>query len=545
MIFVLSMLVLFPLLLLCPYTHPQADDYTLAVRAEQRNFPEDVVRVYERWSGRYSATALSRLNPLLDGDPDGAGRGAALVILATVWALYFAVKRIFVKISEMRENTALAAFFVLVYFALFPSPAEGMYWFSGYITYQAPVILTLFLWALLQWRTGKKAGIWSSVVPVLLVILISGFNLVSLMVLFFLLGWFILQYYMVYRKFSRFYAILLILGLASGLVFTLSPGHFRRMEGFPFSGNLLLSVSGAAVQTIWAFVRWGIPLALSSALYIRWWGGRMVRVAQDRENRGGAGPLTMSLLFTGMLFLLYFVYAWVTGSRPTGRVDNVVFVFFLAGWFWCLEAWVQNRSHSRFFRIVQRSYVVHTSGILLLLWLFFPGGNVTQAWSDLLTGEAKAYDRQLKDRYRMIRACEEDTCMVAGLTAMPRMLYFRDLAGKEAAENTYINRSFARYYGVTAVVADPPAPPAEYRSLPWEGRLRKWRQKWFAPDAFMEKLRRGKACRDPNPSLTGLCLSGTQTGSLRRPWRIFPRIFFHIKPSEASPFEEIRKEEMF
>jgi len=62
-----------------------------------------------------------------------------------------------------------------------------------------------------------------------------------------------------------------------------------------------------------------------------------------------------------------------------------------------------------------------------------------------------------------------------------------------------------------------------------------------AADAFMEKLRRGKACRDPNSSLTGLRLSGTQTGSLHKPWRNFPRLVFLIKPSEAGPFDEIRR----
>ncbi|HDR88601.1 MAG TPA: hypothetical protein ENN63_03095 [Bacteroidetes bacterium] len=61
----------------------------------------------------------------------------------------------------------------------------------------------------------------------------------------------------------------------------------------------------------------------------------------------------------------------------------------------------------------------------------------------------------------------------------------------------------------------------------------------------MEKLRRGKACRDPNPSLTALCLSGTQTGSLHRPLRNFPRLVFHIKPSEAGPFLVIRGKGMF
>ncbi|HDR88034.1 MAG TPA: hypothetical protein ENN63_00205 [Bacteroidetes bacterium] len=55
----------------------------------------------------------------------------------------------------------------------------------------------------------------------------------------------------------------------------------------------------------------------------------------------------------------------------------------------------------------------------------------------------------------------------------------------------------------------------------------------------MEKLRRGKACRDPNSPLTGGALSGTQTGSLHRPSHFFPRLVFLIKPSEAGPFDEI------
>jgi len=62
----------------------------------------------------------------------------------------------------------------------------------------------------------------------------------------------------------------------------------------------------------------------------------------------------------------------------------------------------------------------------------------------------------------------------------------------------------------------------------------------LAADAFMEKLRRGKACRDPNSPLTGLCLSGTQTGSLHRLSHFFPRLVFLIKPSEAGRFDEIR-----
>ena len=41
-------------------------------------------------------------------------------------------------------------------------------------------------------------------------------------------------------------------------------------------------------------------------------------------------------------------------------------------------------------------------------------------------------------------------------------------------------------------------------------------------------------------ALTGKASSWTQTGSLHMPWRMFPRLVFLIKPSEASPFEEIR-----
>ncbi|MGC9472366.1 MAG: hypothetical protein ACP5D1_12570, partial [Bacteroidales bacterium] len=84
-----------------------------------------------------------------------------------------------------------------------------------------------------------------------------------------------------------------------------------------------------------------------------------------------------------------------------------------------------------------------------------------------------------------------------------------------------------------------PNPAGRFRSLPCGERPaffrdEKSRQKNpLAADAFMEKLRRGKACRDPNSPLTALRSSAAQTGSLRRPWRIFPRLVFLIKPSEA------------
>jgi len=70
-------------------------------------------------------------------------------------------------------------------------------------------------------------------------------------------------------------------------------------------------------------------------------------------------------------------------------------------------------------------------------------------------------------------------------------------------------------------------------------RHTQWNTTPSAADAFMEKLRRGKACRDLNSSLTTLCLSGTQTRSLHRPSHFFPRLVFLIKPSEAGPFDEI------
>ena len=84
-----------------------------------------------------------------------------------------------------------------------------------------------------------------------------------------------------------------------------------------------------------------------------------------------------------------------------------------------------------------------------------------------------------------------------------------------------------------------PGPAGRFRSPPHGERPaffrdEKSRQKNPpAADAFMEKLRRGNACRDPNSPLTGKASSAAQTGSLHRPWRIFPRLVFLIKPSEA------------
>jgi len=84
----------------------------------------------------------------------------------------------------------------------------------------------------------------------------------------------------------------------------------------------------------------------------------------------------------------------------------------------------------------------------------------------------------------------------------------------------------------------PASKPVSFAAL-WRTTEKSRQKNPLAADAFMEKLRRGKACRDPNSPLTGGALSGTQTGSLHRPSHFFPRLVFLIKPSEAGPFDEI------
>lgn len=62
---VLIVICIIPLLFLSLYNNPTNDDYTYAIRNQDTNLLTTILNTYKHWSGRYFATAISEINPLI------------------------------------------------------------------------------------------------------------------------------------------------------------------------------------------------------------------------------------------------------------------------------------------------------------------------------------------------------------------------------------------------------------------------------------------------------------------------------------------------
>lgn len=85
---------------------------------------------------------------------------------------------------------------------------------------------------------------------------------------------------------------------------------------------------------------------------------------------------------------MQFAFTWAVGERPTPKVENVIYSFFVFGWFYNLQIAVTRYAH-----LLQGDRRLSTTLPLALLLLFILQifaieGNIATAYIDLISGKA-------------------------------------------------------------------------------------------------------------------------------------------------------------
>ena len=130
-IIIVFILIIIPLFILSVFNHPSTDDYHYALRDISSNVWIAGIDTYINWSGRYFATLLSSLNPLVyHSIPHYHIYSIAIIILffCSIWYLSSS----FLKgIFQQKEKITLAALGFIFYIIQCPSISQSFYWFSG------------------------------------------------------------------------------------------------------------------------------------------------------------------------------------------------------------------------------------------------------------------------------------------------------------------------------------------------------------------------------------------------------------------------------
>jgi len=489
---------LVPFFLLALFTHPAADDFVYAAWAEDLGLVGVQQFWYVNWCGRYTATLvqtgfplavdMTRAYPLV---PLALLAGLVVSLAAFLAALegllrqpllpqlgqedplggphsvpstqYSVLSTQYPGDSEAHRGRreargcgrpvwVLAAVFAALYVTQMPRVCEGFYWLAGGATYQLALILTLLVLALaFSARPGGSRLLLAleASAAALLALAAAGCNetmlpLVSLILLVgAMVSW--------KRKHPGrwVWTAALAAYVVGSLAVVLAPGNALRSAQFADKPPPAICLAMCAWDTIRHALKWSIrPMPLGLSILGIPLATDVLKRAAWAEKIATRHVVLSAAATVGVVFLSFAPAYLSIGRNPPARAENVSYFFFLAGWFatWLLAVArfrnVRGREPRLSARTLALGRVALVAGVLVI-------GNLPRAVYDLAF-LAPAYDRQLRQRYALLRqraAAGDGEVVVERLAARPKSISFGDV-GDEPSQNERI----ARYFGVSALV---------------------------------------------------------------------------------------------
>ncbi|MCC9168856.1 DUF6056 family protein [Pontibacter harenae] len=249
--------------------------------------------------------------------------------------------------------------------------------------------------------------------------------------------------------------------LIASLVVLLAPGNSVRQDVQNLgTDNLFWPVLASFFLILTYFYKWGVILVVSSILYLLLWG----RAGTFSHNTRSlfCVPLWLSLLFYFVsLYFMNFAYTWAAGAVPKPRVENVIYFFFILGWFYNL-----NIAINCFANELQQTRLLSllTAALLLLFTrlLLNIDNNISTAYLDLLSGKATNYNKELNSRYTFLETSNCNICIVEPLPIIPTSIFHGDITQKE---DLPINKFYKEYWHKEGIYLKAPNPLPEDNNL--------------------------------------------------------------------------------
>jgi len=439
----------------CCFIHPFADDFSYAAIGMRTDLLPRLGDEYLNWNGRWCSNPFMLRGPLVLGT--GAGlwlyRCVPLLLMLATWA---SARRLFRAVAPLlsRRNAALGAgFFLLLFLQLMPDLSEGVYWYTGAVSYLLPGAMLLWLLALhaeawsnnwrISWPRAWGMGVLAAA--------IAGFNELHMMLV---VAAHLALLLVRSRKERRVHGPLLLIAafaLASGLIMALAPGNLVRGDLFPLRHDLGRTLSGAVVQTARFAIVWLLSpvLLLASTLFLanlRTWMQASPGLSERLPR-----PLPIAIVLGLALFACMALPFWASGLLGQHRTVNAALLVLLPGWLLLLASLRLEvlRQSKRPWPPMKEGMQRWVLGLLLLTCMATGSGGRLSV--DLLSGRLARFDAQLRSRYEAIvqaKAGNADLLEIPALIDPPRSLRYLDAT---ADPEHWINRSLPNYLQADSV----------------------------------------------------------------------------------------------
>lgn len=436
------------------FIHPFADDLSYAVAGMRTDLLPRLWDEYHLWNGRWFSNILVLRGPLVLGIEKGLWlyRIVPIALLALTWCGLYALIRVLVDAWSLPRGSVavLASLFLLLYLHVMPDLGEGLYWYTGAVSYQLPGALMLLLaaaWIRMIDTVKEKRTPWLVLIIVLAVI-ICGCNELHMVFMVMVYTALVLIPRSPWIQFRRKAVVVLGFVVVAALVMILAPGNEGRGSQFPLRHDLLHTLGWGALQTGRFLLTWitSPALLITSVLYLTL-RERILEHASLLSIAVRVRPWRFALFIVAVVFVAMALPYWSTGLLGQHRTVNATLLFFLPCWFFLLTViQLRWRPKDRRHEATPQLKRFRLFGFALLAVVFFATGSGRGVSFDLLDGRLRGFDAQLSDRYRRIEQAKQEglaEVMLPALNMEPRSIRYLD-GGADPGD--WINRSIAYYF---------------------------------------------------------------------------------------------------
>ncbi|MFN6116376.1 MAG: DUF6056 family protein, partial [Flavobacteriales bacterium] len=275
------------------YIHPLADDWSYTVAGMESPLLQRLVQEHRSWNGRWFSNILVLNNPMVLGLEQGLFlyRTVPVMLLGLTFVGAFLLWReLFQRTAARCHGILAASLFLVLYLQLMPDLCEGIYWYTGAISYQLPSALLLMLmasWSRYFREQGRWTRGWSILANGLLTAMIAGCSETHMVLMVLFYGALILWKWRTDGTAPKVLLVFSLFAIALGLFMFLAPGNAVRAANFPERGRLLHTLTYATLHTGRFVLTWLVSPALLAASVVWALFVRRSGIAVDRSIAPG------------------------------------------------------------------------------------------------------------------------------------------------------------------------------------------------------------------------------------------------------------------
>ena len=421
------------------------DDYCFAYTAKAEGFWTSQILYYNGWTGRYFGTFWCHINPLYFTDARYPFiLFPIVIILAFVFNIQFLLKSIFQNDNIKTNVIFLTLAFVCLYFIEIQNIAETIYWMSGNYTFASVNLVILFLALYFKYENatvGKRNALFG-VLAVVYFLLLGSSEVSMLCTTAFV---FLLIFISVIKnkKLTISHIILIVISIIGNYLVISAPGNAIRN---PAKKDILETLVSNLFIMIDYVLRWTLDsplLIVATVAYI------LFLMNVKIKNELFKTPLYISLsIYIIIVYIGFIPTSYGMGTFPPSRIQNMIYLFFLLGWFYHITVF------GAYFKAIQLQRLqlpLQLVVIVMATFLVFKNESLRDMYRDLKYNKAQAYLVEYEVRTAKLRDAESKVVYLKLFENKPTSLYVGDF---NKDPKSLWNRCLGDYYNHKTIYLD-------------------------------------------------------------------------------------------